>query len=114
MWTCEAVGKLHGGRIVGIGWFSRGAGRIKLASGSQSNTTLMYADVSRAYFYAKAERPVYVKLPDEDREAGDEHRCGPAWFFINLHGLPHGHESTWKGHRRPQGWYGMTQMWHDS
>ena len=36
----------------------------------------MYADVSRAYFYAKAERPVYVKLPAEDLEPGDEGRCG--------------------------------------
>ena len=36
----------------------------------------MYADVSRAYFYAKAERPVYVKLPDEDLEPGDEGKCG--------------------------------------
>ena len=36
----------------------------------------MYADVSRAYFYAKAVRPVYVKLPEEDIEAGDEGKCG--------------------------------------
>jgi hypothetical protein len=36
----------------------------------------MYADVSRAYFYAKAVRPVYVKLPDEDFETGDENMCG--------------------------------------
>ena len=35
-----------------------------------------YADVSRAYFYARAIRPVYVKLPAEDQEAGDEDRCG--------------------------------------
>ena len=35
----------------------------KLASGKRVDITLMYADVSRAYFYAKAERPVYVKLP---------------------------------------------------
>ena len=36
----------------------------------------MYADVSRAYFYAKAVRPVYVQLPAEDFEEGDEHNCG--------------------------------------
>ena len=35
----------------------------------------MYADVSRAYFYAKAVRPVYVKLPEEDIEPGDENKC---------------------------------------
>ena len=38
--------------------------------------SLMYADVSRAYFYAKAVRPVYVKLPAEDLEPGDENKCG--------------------------------------
>ena len=37
---------------------------------------LMYADVSRAYFYAKAVRPVYVQLPAEDFEEGDESNCG--------------------------------------
>ena len=48
----------------------------KVASGKRQGITLMYADVSRAYFYARAERPVYVKLPEEDKEAGDENRCG--------------------------------------
>ena len=48
----------------------------KVASGRKQNIGLVYADVSRAYFYAKAVRPVYVKLPDEDLEKGDEHRCG--------------------------------------
>ena len=43
---------------------------------SRRGHKLPYADVSRAYFYAKAVRPVYVKLPEEDIEAGDETRCG--------------------------------------
>jgi hypothetical protein len=42
----------------------------------------MYADVSRAYFYAKAVRPVYVKLPAEDVEPGDEHRCGKLFMSM--------------------------------
>ena len=37
---------------------------------------LLYADVSRAYFYAPAVRPVYVQLPDEDRTAQDVGMCG--------------------------------------
>lgn len=32
----------------------------------------LYLDVSRAFFYAKAERPVFVRIPDEDYEPGDE------------------------------------------
>ena len=43
---------------------------------SQEGSEMMYADVSRAYFYAKAVRPVYVNLPDEDRTKGDEEMCG--------------------------------------
>ena len=43
---------------------------------SQKGSEIMYADVSRAYFYAKAVRPVYVDLPDEDRVEGDEQMCG--------------------------------------
>ena len=43
---------------------------------SRKGAKLMYADVSRAYFYAKAVRPVYVVLPPEDTEDGDEQMCG--------------------------------------
>ena len=43
---------------------------------SNRKAKLLYADVSRAYFYAAAVRPVYVQLPDEDREPGDEGKCG--------------------------------------
>ena len=43
---------------------------------SDPKRKLMYADVSRAYFYAKAVRPVYVVLPAEDLCEGDENRCG--------------------------------------
>ena len=48
----------------------------KTARGRSQGVGLMYADVSRAYFYAKAVRPVYVKLPEEDMAEGDECRCG--------------------------------------
>ena len=34
---------------------------------SRRGHKLLYADVSRAYFYAPAVRPVYVQLPDENR-----------------------------------------------
>lgn len=37
---------------------------------------VLYFDVSRAFFYAKVERPVFVKLPAEDLEPGDENKCG--------------------------------------
>ena len=37
---------------------------------------LLYGDVSRAYFYAPAVRPVFVKLPAEDTNPGDEGMVG--------------------------------------
>jgi hypothetical protein len=33
-------------------------------------------DVKRAYFYAKARRPVYIEIPIEDYESGNEHMIG--------------------------------------
>ena len=35
----------------------------KAAHGCRKGVSLMYADVSRTYFYGKAVRPVYVRLP---------------------------------------------------
>ena len=36
----------------------------------------MTVDVKRAYFYARSRRPVYVEIPIEDFEPGDEHMVG--------------------------------------
>jgi hypothetical protein len=36
----------------------------------------MVIDIRRAYFYAPAQRLVYVEIPAEDFEPGDEQRCG--------------------------------------
>ena len=33
---------------------------------------MMAADVRHAYFYAKVSRPVYIEIPAEDWEPGDE------------------------------------------
>ena len=46
----------------------------KLAS--TKGAKLMYADVSRAYFYAKAVRRVYVVLPPGDTTSEDKDMCG--------------------------------------
>ena len=36
---------------------------------------IMIADISRAFFYAEAIRPVYVKIPQEAQEPGDDNNC---------------------------------------
>ena len=43
---------------------------------SRRGQKMLYADVSRAFFYAPAVRLVYVQLPEEDRGPGDEGMCG--------------------------------------
>ena len=35
---------------------------------------MMSIDVRRSYFYAKTIRPVYIEIPKEDWERGDESR----------------------------------------
>ena len=44
----------------------------------------MAIDVRRAYFYAKATRPVYIEIPIEDYEPGDEGRV--AKLNLSLYG----------------------------
>lgn len=51
---------------------------------SKKGGKLMYADVSRAYFYAKAVRPVYVVFPPEDQEEGDQRMVDE--FVMSMNG----------------------------
>ena len=44
----------------------------------------MVNDVSRAYFYAAAQRPISVEIPVEDREPGDEGKV--ACLNVSLYG----------------------------
>ena len=37
---------------------------------------LALVDVRRAFFFAPARRKVFVELPPEDYQPGDEHMCG--------------------------------------
>ena len=46
------------------------------ASGRRKRRCICIVDVRRAFFYAAAKRRVFVKLPAEDYQPGDEHMCG--------------------------------------
>ena len=37
---------------------------------------ILSSDIKRPYFYAKAVRPVFIEIPIEDRQPGDEHKIG--------------------------------------
>ena len=41
-------------------------------------------DISRAYFYAKCKRPLYIRIPPEDWEEGDEDKVGV--LHLSLYG----------------------------
>ena len=45
---------------------------LSLSASGNKGERIMVNDVSRAFFHAKATRPVYVQLPEEDRKAGEK------------------------------------------
>ena len=48
---------------------------ISHAASGGENRALMIIDIRHAYFNAPTRRPVYVEIPPEDWEDGDEHMC---------------------------------------
>ena len=46
------------------------------ASNQDKDHCLLFLDISRAYFNAKATRNLFIKIPPEDYEPGDEHKVG--------------------------------------
>ena len=49
---------------------------ISIAANHKGTFSIMHIDVSRAYFHAKAQRPVLIRLPAEDRMGNDEGKVG--------------------------------------
>ena len=52
------------------------AGRCKPKAQPPQEIRTMIIDIRRAYFHAKAQREVYVKLPPEDPRGDDPSVCG--------------------------------------
>ena len=48
----------------------------EIATGERRGKVVALVDVRRAYFYAPARRRLFVELPPEDYQAGDEQMCG--------------------------------------
>ena len=48
----------------------------EIAAGDREGKVLALVDVRRAYLYAPARRKVFVELPPEYYQLGDEHMCG--------------------------------------
>ena len=45
---------------------------------------ILTSDIKRAYFFAKARRPIFIDIPVEDKKDGDEHLVGK--LNLSLHG----------------------------
>ena len=52
------------------------ANKYRLQRDTKRRFSIMHIDVSRAYFHAKAERPVLIRLPAEDRMGADAGNVG--------------------------------------
>ena len=50
---------------------------------SERRTQISTVDISRAYFHAKCTENAYIKIPEEDRQPGDEELCGKLnlWMY---------------------------------
>ena len=57
---------------------------LSVLANSKGRKKLIYADVSRAYFYAKSIRPVFVEVPEENRNKEDGHVVGE--LQLSMHG----------------------------
>ena len=55
------------------------------SSNAKDNFVIMSNDVKRAYFYAPATRPIYIRIPDEDKEVGDEGQSRQAQPVVIRH-----------------------------
>ena len=50
--------------------------RRSIAANHKETSSIVHIDVSRAYFHAKTERPVLIRLPVEDRMGADAGKIG--------------------------------------
>ena len=55
---------------------------LSMATTGNKGEILMVNDINRAFFHARAKRDVYVQLPPEDIEPGDENKCGKLQYSM--------------------------------
>ena len=54
----------------------------EIATGKRGGNVVAIIHVRRAHFYAPARKRVFVELPPEDHQPGDEHTCGPLQYSL--------------------------------
>ena len=76
---------------------------ISIAANNKDTFSIMHIDVSRAYFHAKAQRPVLIRLPVEDRMGADAGKVG--LMKKSMYGTRDA-ASNWE-----RDWQGHVQKW---
>ena len=76
---------------------------ISVAANNKNTFSIMHIDVSRAYFHAKAQRPVLIRLPVEDRMGADAGKVG--LMKKSMYGTRDA-ASNWE-----RDWQGHVQKW---
>ena len=72
---------------------------ISVAANNTNTFSIMHIDVSRAYFHAKAQRPVLIWLPVEDRMGADAGKVGlMKKSMYGTRGAARNWERDWQGH----------------
>ena len=86
---------------------------------SRKGHVMMAIDVKRAYFYAPATRPIYIVIPKEDYEEGDEERVGV--LNLSLYGTRDAAQNWVKTYTKilveagfEKGRYSAQNFWHST
>ena len=77
---------------------------ISIVANHEETFSIMHIDVSRAYFHAKAQRPVLIRLPVKDRMGPDAGKVG--WMKKSMYGTrdaASNGERDWREHVRNWG-----------
>ena len=61
----------------------------EIATGKRGGKVVALVGVRRAYFHAPARRRVFVELPPEDYQPGDEQTCDLLHSACTAHKTPH-------------------------
>ena len=78
--------------------------RISIAANNRETFSIMHIDMSRAYFHAKAQRPVLIRLPVGDRTGTDAGKVGlMKKSMYGTRGAASNWERDWQDHGRNWG-----------
>ena len=55
---------------------------VSRAANDMNNMVIKVLDIKRAYLYAPTRRPIFIEIPNEDKESGDEGKCAELKYSL--------------------------------